>query len=75
MPMDWKVILGRNILRLRSDRKWSQQDLACHAELSVRFLSGVERGEENPSMDTLISIANALDIPPWKLLYEDARAL
>lgn len=74
MPMDWKVILGRNILRLRTDRKWSQQDLACYAELSVRFLSGVERGEENPTMDTVISIANALGIPPWKLLYEDEPA-
>ena len=69
--MDWKVVLGTNILRYRLARGWTQQDVACHADLSVRFVAGVERGEENPSLETIISIGAALDAPLWQLLYPD----
>jgi transcriptional regulator with XRE-family HTH domain len=66
--MDWRSILGDNILRLRIKQGWSQQDLAGEANLSLRFLAGVERGEENPSLDTLIAISSALTADPWELL-------
>lgn len=65
--MDWKVRVGKNVLRLRAARGWSQQALAGEAELSLRYLAGVERGEENPSLETLVSIASALAVPPGKL--------
>lgn len=61
--MDWRVVLGRNILKLRSARNWTQADLAGEADLSVRFLAGVERAEENPSLATLIQISTALLVP------------
>ncbi|WP_426020347.1 helix-turn-helix domain-containing protein [Brevundimonas sp. DWR2-3-1b1] len=66
--MDWKDTLGRNILRFRTDRGWTQQDLASEADLSVRFVSGIERGEENPSLETTSQIAIALKVPIWTLL-------
>ena len=61
--MDWRVVLGRNILKLRSARNWTQADLAGESGLSVRFLAGVERAEENPSLATLAQIATALLVP------------
>ncbi|MBX9709372.1 MAG: helix-turn-helix domain-containing protein [Caulobacteraceae bacterium] len=67
--MDWKERLGKNVLKLRSAKCWSQQDLAGEAELSLRYLAGVERGEENPSLETIVSIANALEVSP-ALLFE-----
>jgi len=60
--MDWKARLGKNILRFRSAKGWSQQALAGEAELSLRYLAGVERGEENPSLETIVTIAKALDV-------------
>ena len=66
--MDWKVCLGQNILRQRRDRGWSQQTLAGEANLSLRFLAGIERGEENPSLETIVAIATALDVGPGRLL-------
>ncbi|MET3836184.1 transcriptional regulator with XRE-family HTH domain [Brevundimonas sp. UYEF29] len=51
----------------RSGKGWSQQVLAGEADLSLRFLAGVERGEENPSLETLLAIAIALDIAPGQL--------
>lgn len=65
--MEWKSWLGRNIRRGRMEKGWSQQTLAGEANLSLRYLAGVERGEENPSLETLIAIAEALDMPPADL--------
>lgn len=65
--MEWKVWLGRNILRGRNAKGWSQQTLAGEANLSLRYLAGVERGEENPSLETIVSIADALELPPSAL--------
>ncbi|MBX9709371.1 MAG: helix-turn-helix domain-containing protein [Caulobacteraceae bacterium] len=65
--MDWKARVGRNILNYRSRKGWSQQALAGEADLSLRYLAGVERGEENPSLVTLVAIATALSVEPGKL--------
>ncbi len=65
--MDWKARLGKNVLALRMGREWSQQTLAGEAGLSLRYLAGVERGEENPSLETIIAIADALRTPPAAL--------
>lgn len=67
--MDWKRRVGTNVLRLRTAKGWSQQVLAGEADLSLRYLAGVERGEENPSLETLIAIAEALDEPPGALFH------
>ncbi|MFK4057969.1 helix-turn-helix domain-containing protein [Brevundimonas sp. NPDC046655] len=66
--MDWKICLGQNIRRYRADKTWSQQTLAGEANLSLRFLAGIERGEENPSLETIVAIAEALDVGPARLL-------
>lgn len=65
--MDWKARLGESILKFRTARGWSQQALAGEANLSLRYLAGVERGEENPSLETIIAIADALLISPGQL--------
>lgn len=65
--MDWKRRVGDNIRDCRKALGWSQQTLAGEADLSLRFLAGVERGEENPSLETLIAIAAALQTPPTAL--------
>ena len=65
--MEWKAQLGINILRLRTQRGFSQQTLAGNADLSLRYLAGVERGEENPSLETIIAIAFGLNVEPAKL--------
>lgn len=65
--MDWKSRVGNNVLKFRTAKAWSQQALAGEAELSLRYLAGVERGEENPSLATLVAIAEALAIEPARL--------
>ena len=65
--MDWKARLGKNVLKFRTARSWSQQALAGEADLSLRYLAGVERGEANPSLATSVAIAAALEVRPAAL--------
>ncbi|WP_370650048.1 helix-turn-helix domain-containing protein [Brevundimonas sp.] len=65
--MNWKARLGQNVLKFRTEKAWSQQALAGEANLSLRYLAGVERGEENPSLETIVAIADALTVQPGRL--------
>lgn len=71
--MDWRQRLGENIRHHRAARGWSQQALAGEANLSLRYLAGVERGEENPSLDTIVAIAVAVGVKPAALLDDAPR--
>jgi transcriptional regulator with XRE-family HTH domain len=44
----------------RLKRELSQEALAAKADMDRAFLSGIERGVENPSLFTIQSIADAL---------------
>jgi transcriptional regulator with XRE-family HTH domain len=57
-----KRIIGRNIRSLRNQRKWSQDALGECADLSCKFVGEIERGCVNPSLDSLMKIANALGV-------------
>lgn len=52
--------LGTYIRELRLQRNISLRALAAQSEVSVSFLSQVERGEASPSIATLMRIARAL---------------
>ena len=47
----------------------TQEQLAQEAEIAMRYIAGVERGEENPSLRYLVKIAEALDAEPADLLH------
>jgi transcriptional regulator with XRE-family HTH domain len=61
-------ILAKNIKRLRNRLSLTQEDLAAKAGISVVFLSDVERSNKWPYLDTLVGIANALNIEAYELL-------
>ncbi|MDR1318061.1 MAG: helix-turn-helix domain-containing protein [Treponema sp.] len=55
--------LGKNLKLYRLLRKFSQADLAEKANISLTFLSDIERGNKWPYPDTLANLAKALDVP------------
>jgi transcriptional regulator with XRE-family HTH domain len=57
-----KDTLGRNIKMLRARRGFSQADLTEKADISIPFLSNIERGIKYPQPDMLSKIANALGV-------------
>lgn len=66
--MTWEEIVGRNIRRLRKARGMTQERLADEAGMAGRYLAGLERGEENPTLRFLVKIADALSVSPADLL-------
>jgi transcriptional regulator with XRE-family HTH domain len=69
--MRWEAVLGDNIRRLRKARGLTQEQLAHEAGMAMRYVAGVERGEENPSLRFLIKMADALGVEPAALLTRE----
>ena len=60
--MDKKVAIGERIAQLRKAKKLSQQKFSYEAEIERSYLTHVEKGKKNISIDTLVKITNALSI-------------
>lgn len=58
-----QVALGAAIKALREKKEMKQQTLAEAAGIGVAHLSKIERGRGNPTWSTVVSIAEALDLP------------
>ena len=54
--------LGMRIKYLRNQQNWSQEDLALEAEINKNYLSDLENGRRNPSLEILERIAVAFNI-------------
>jgi transcriptional regulator with XRE-family HTH domain len=59
---------GDNLRELRIDSGLSQHELALKADINKNQVGNIERGEVNPTITTLNSIAKALKIPSKNLL-------
>lgn len=60
--MDIYKQLGMRIRYLRKNKKWSIEDLALEAGINKNYLSDLERGKRNPTLNILEKIALSLDI-------------
>jgi len=57
---DWRVIVGKNVRRIRQQRRMTQEKLAFEADLDLTYIGGIERGRRNPSLLAMARIAEAL---------------
>lgn len=62
--------IGKNIRKFRLMRKLRQEDLAEKADLSINYVGAIERGEKTPSLESLISIINALGVSADMILAD-----
>ena len=65
-----RQILSKNIKLLRSQRSLTQIELAEKANISIPFLSNIERSNKWPYPETLVKIAKALDVDVYLLFQE-----
>ncbi len=70
MPIN-RYALGERIYEARKRRKLTQSDLAEMAGISNTYLSHIENGTKNMSMDTFIDIVNALGVTADELLMDN----
>jgi transcriptional regulator with XRE-family HTH domain len=64
----YRRILGRNVRTARKALGWSQEQLAFETDIDRTYISGIERGVRNPSLDMLVKLAKTLKTSPPELL-------
>jgi transcriptional regulator with XRE-family HTH domain len=62
--------LGEKVRSYRHDRGLTQEALAESLDLSVAYVSLIERGGRNPPFTTVVAIAHALGVSPSDMLSE-----
>jgi CheY-like chemotaxis protein len=70
--IDLKILLGVAIKKQRTSLSISQEELAHRAGLHRTYVSDLERGVRNPSMDSIEKLARALRLSV-STLFEQAR--
>ncbi|RAK10362.1 DNA-binding XRE family transcriptional regulator [Halanaerobium saccharolyticum] len=63
-----KEYIGKKIKEYRKIKDLTQENLGEKAGLHYTYIGQVERGEKEPSLKSLLNIADALDIGVDKLL-------
>lgn len=75
MQNNLRVELGKRIRHLRKIAQYTQEELGENSGLSYKFIGEIERGEVNPSLDSLSGIARALKINVRDLFPEEVGGL
>ncbi len=60
--MKTKELIGVRLKRLRQGKKFSQEALAEKVGISPKYVSSIERGKENPTLEVMIKLAHALGV-------------
>ena len=58
---------GKRLRELRKAQGYSQEGFALTVELDRTYVGGIERGERNPGLKTILRIAEALEVPVAEL--------
>jgi transcriptional regulator with XRE-family HTH domain len=77
MPTKTQVCLsfGLTVRRLRHVLGLSQEGLADRANIHRTYIGGIERGERNPTLTMIVRLAEALEVPPARLLTEEPQVI
>ena len=65
--MDY-IILGANIRKIRRIRNLTQEKLSEQVGISPVFLSQIENASRKPSLETVVNIANSLNVTVDELI-------
>lgn len=72
---NYKKTFGNHLKHLRKAAGMTQKDLAAASDLSLQYISEVERGVANPKLETLLRIAEGLNVVPLELFYIEGLGL
>ena len=70
---DTKLIIGKNVRLRREAMSLSQEQLGLRIEADQAYISRLERGILNPTVESLVEIAFALEIDVNRLLSDPTR--
>jgi len=59
---------GTVLRQVRSDKGFSQEQLALSCDLDRTFISMLERGQRQPSLTSILAISTSLEIPAYEFI-------
>ncbi len=62
-----KVLFGERVRGLREGKGFTQENMTEKMGISAQYLSGIERGKENPTFDMLMKLSDSLKVDMWEL--------
>jgi transcriptional regulator with XRE-family HTH domain len=71
--MSLSKTVAQNLLAVRTFRKLSQAEVAKAANVSVSYVSMLERAQRSPPLQTIEAVAKALRVSALDL-FQDSRA-
>ena|GEM_PF-477246 len=60
--VDKKQLIGARIKEVRNKKGLTQEQLSEKMEINPKYLSSIERGNENPTLNTLIKLSESLEV-------------
>ena len=72
--MNGRALVAWNLRRIRVKRDLSQERLAFDAGVDRSYVGGLERREENPTVDLLDKLAKTLSVPLSEFFTEPAKS-
>ncbi|WP_425410750.1 helix-turn-helix domain-containing protein [Hyphococcus sp.] len=72
--MDIRSLVGRNFARLRREAGLTQEEIEERSGFSQQYISGLERGQRNPTIVSLYELAQALGVDYLELLTPDIES-
>lgn len=72
--MSIQITVGNKIKTFREKKGWSQEDLADISGLHRTYISGVERGVRNPTIEIVFRISCALGVEVAQLFEQTPKS-
>lgn len=66
--MDMRRLVGRNVRRIRIAKGLTQEQFAERSGFSQQYISGLEKGQRNPTVITVYELAKSLGVGHLELL-------
>lgn len=63
-----QVLVGKNVRKYRKMKGLTQERVAVEAGITSEYISRIENGKENPTVEVLFKIARVLEVDLIELL-------
>lgn len=62
------LTIHEQLKMLREEKKWSLEELSLKTQIGVEKLAAYEKGEQTPSIQTILKLSNVLEVPASNLM-------
>lgn len=62
------LTIHEQLKMLREEKNWSLEELSLKTQLGVEKLAAYEKGEQTPSIQTILKLSNVLEVPASNLI-------